>query len=98
MRKVQRRFAAWVKEGPGTQDNAAELLGISQCAVSKIARGETSQPQAKIMLRIERATKTWPGGPIAMSEWAKGVPPASARTVRTRKRSEANVKAVGLAS
>ncbi len=79
-RAVHRRFGAWLewaKKESGdklSQEAVGELLGITQSGVSQIADGTTSIPTARVLGKIENASKSWPDGPILIAEWLHSEP------------------------
>lgn len=58
------RFQDWLKDSVFTQTEVAEKLGITQSAVSHLAKGRKN-PSLELMLKIQKVTK----GKVRPNDW-----------------------------
>lgn len=63
------RFRAWMGAERLNQTTAAERLGCSQSAVSRLWNEATDAPDMELAVAIERETKDSPLGQILVSAW-----------------------------
>ena len=76
---ARERFSTWVNEVCGSQQLAADLLGNTQSAISKVMLGQR-RPGLDLAVAIEKATIDWIDGPILAADWLAPSPVEPVKT------------------